>query len=153
MKGILESIPEFFQIVAGIAVAVILIFLAFQLTSTFRDSSEANLSGDNRKISSSLAKYIETCWDQNRNGLSPTSSICKYVNISSSTIVSEFNVAKLLNCDGIPDNLCPPDNCDFCISKRYSENQDRVKWFITDDRNFTISYNGYERAVLVGQGE
>lgn len=150
MKGILESIPEFFQILAGLAVAGLLLVLVFQLTGVFRNSSDTNLSGDKLQVASNLANLIQSCWDQNRNGLSPTSAVCKYVNLTSSTVVSEFDVTKKLQCDAIPNNLCSPDNCSFCVSSRYSD-QDRVKWFITDDRNFTISYDADTRSIFVGQ--
>ena len=149
MKGILETIPEFFQIIAAIAVAGLLLVLVFQLTGVFNYSSDSNLSGDKQKILSAIAKFIETCWDQNRNGLSPNSAICKYVNISSQTAVTEFDVTKLLNCENIPNSNCTPGNCAFCTSSRYTD-QDKVKWFISDDRNFTITYDGSERNVLVG---
>ena len=149
MKGILETIPEFFQIIAAIAVAGLLLILVFQLTGIFNYSSDSNLSGDKQKIASTIAKFIETCWDQNRNGLSPNSAICKYVNISSKTIVTEFDVTRLLNCENIPNNDCTSGNCNFCKSSRYTD-QDKVKWFISDDRNFTITYDGSERDVHVG---
>jgi len=151
MKGVLESIPEFFQILAGLAVASILLILVFQLTGVFRSSPEVNLSGDKEKISSALAKYIESCWDQNRDGLSPKSSVCKYVNLESKVAITEFDVTKKLNCGTIPNNNCTSGDCSFCTSSRYSDNQDRVKWYITDDINFTISYDGYERAVFIGR--
>jgi len=152
MKGILETIPEFFQIFAALAVAVLLFILLFQLTNVFRNSSDANLSGDKLKISSTLASYIETCWDQNRDGLSPTSSVCKFVNLTSLVRVSEIDITKKLDCEFIPNNKCLPNDCSFCTSKRYSD-QDKVKWFITDDMNFTISYDGSERSVHVGEPE
>src|SRR3989338_5464695 len=152
MKGILETIPEFFQIIAGIAVALILLLLVFQLTGGFKNSSEVNLSGDKQKIASTIANYIVTCWDQNRNGLSPKSSVCKNINIISNSTITEFDVTKSLNCENIPNNNCTSGDCSSCVSKRYP-NQDKVKLYITSDKNFTISYDGYERAIFVGTPE
>jgi len=151
MKGILESIPEFLQIVVGIAVAIILFGLIFNFTGLFKDKNAISVSGKKDNVAKSLAKFIEDCWKNNREGLAPDSKICKIVSIKSEDLVTELDVTKYLNCKLIPNNECESGDCSQCISDRY-EDQDRVKWDVAKkETKLKITYSGSERVVYVDE--
>jgi hypothetical protein len=149
MKGILESIPEFLQVVIGIAVAIILFGLIYNFTGIFKDKGDVSITGKKDDVAKKLATFIEDCWKDNREGLAPDSKLCKIVGIKPNDLVTESNVVKYLNCNLIPNNECESEDCSNCVSDRY-ENQDRVKWDVTKkETKLKITYSGSERVVYV----
>jgi len=149
MKGILESIPEFLQIVIGIAVAIILFGLIYNFSGIFKEKGDVSVAGKKDDVSERLAKLIEDCWKNNREGLAPDSKPCKVVGIKSDDLVTEVDVVKYLNCKLIPDNSCESGDCSQCISDKYDD-QDRIKWDVTKkETKLKITYSGSERVVYV----
>jgi len=149
MKGVLESIPEFFQVVIALAVAIILFAMIFQFSGMFKQTDQSILSGKKSDVAKSLAKLIEDCWRNNREGLSPDSAICKIIDIKSDQLVVELDVVSNLNCNFIPDNNCTPNNCGSCISNKYA-NQDKVLWEVSkNETKLKITYSGSDRIVEV----
>jgi len=155
-KGILESIPEFFQIVIALAIAVVLISLTFYFFSLQTQSRMIEISGDVTQISSALIKHVENCWKDNRNGLNSQSSVCNIIKIKISqpgfvNTVTENNVTRLLHCDVIPNDDCFPDDCSGCVSPRYPDDQqDKIRWeFDNSTVYMQISYSGADRLIEI----
>ena len=149
MKGILESIPEFMQVVVALAIGIVLIVMIFQFFQSTQQSKEIVISGSRLDMAKTVAQQILTCWKNHRYGLDSQSDICKLIQINSLNKFSENDTLKFLNCNTIPDNDCPPDNCSGCISRNYDD-QDKIKWGLTDfPANISISYSGGERAIIV----
>lgn len=151
MKGILESIPEFFQIIVAIVLCILLFTLLFQFWKSFSQTGEITVSGNKDQVSTDLAKYIQDCWRDNREGLGPESAVCKIISVKSSQKFSELDVAKKLDCNFLPDNDCSPDDCSFCKSQRYDQ-QDRLIWNVTNRQTkIKISYSGADRVIYVDE--
>jgi hypothetical protein len=149
MKGILESIPEFFQVLIALSVTIILFAMVFQFTDIFRQSDKITLTGKKEDLAKNLADIIQDCWRKNREGLSPNSAICKTVNLKSDKLVTELDVVRNLNCNYIPDNKCKGEDCSFCVSKKYPD-QDKISWHATKAKTeLKITYSGYDGIIEV----
>jgi hypothetical protein len=156
MKGILESIPEFFQIVIALAIAIILIATTFYFFSTQTKGSNVEISGSVDQISTRLVDYVQNCWKDHRNGLDSQSAVCNIATIKISMpgrvdTVTEANVTKFLDCKTIPNNACLPDDCSKCTSSKYVEDQqDKIKWEFNNSTIYMqISYSGFDRVIEI----
>jgi len=129
MKGILESIPEFFQVVIALAVAIIIIAMATQLTGVF-NKPPTQLSGSKYSVAQSLSKLVSECWSKHRNGLDAESAVCNVLNISSNGVVEKSDVTELLNKKVLPE--------------------DKLVWSLTKNETaIKITYSGYDRVIEV----
>jgi len=129
MKGMLESIPEFFQVVIAIAVAIIIIAMVTQLGSVFKTPT-TQVSGSKYRVAQSLSKLITECWSNHRNGLDSESAVCNVLNVSSNEVVEKSDVVELLNKKVLPE--------------------DKLVWFLTKNETaIKITYSGSERVVEV----
>jgi len=156
-RGMLESIPEFFQIVIALVLAIVMITITFYFFSLQTKGSKIELSGGVDQISISLADYIANCWKDHRNGLDPKSAVCYTVTVKISApgtvdTITEANVTKFLDCKNIPNNSCFPDDCSKCVSTKYaSDQQDKIKWnFDNSTIYMEIAYSASDRAIKVG---
>jgi len=157
MKGMLETIPEFFQVIIALVIAGVLIATTFYFFSVQSRSSRVEISGDVNQISSRIADYIANCWKDHRNGLDPKSAICYVATIKISgagrlDVMHEANVTKFVSCENIPNNDCFPDDCSKCTSDKYAaDQQDRIKWnFDNSTIYMEIAYSGGDRAIKIG---
>ena len=149
MKGILESIPEFMQVVVAIAIGIVLITITFEFFNSFQQSNQITISGTSSDLAKAVAQQITSCWQDHRDGLDPQSDVCKIIQVNSANNFSEYDTVKFLDCSVIPDNVCPPNNCSSCVSNNYSD-QDKIKWDVTTfPANISISYSGDQRAIIV----
>ena len=156
MKGILESIPEFFQIIIALAIAIIMITITFYFFSIQTRGSNTELSGNVDQISLRLVDYVQNCWKDHRNGLDSQSAVCNIVTVKISMpgrveTITEANVTKFLDCHAIPNNKCLPDDCSKCTSTKYPDDQqDKIKWnFDNSTIYMEISYLGTDRTIEV----
>jgi len=151
MKGILESVPQFFYIVIAIVVALLLLSMTFQFFNQFKRSDELKIAGNRMDVAKKIAAYIQECWTENREGLNPNSDVCKIVNMNSTELVTEYDVTKSLDCKTIPNNKCDPNDCSNCKSSNYPD-QDTVVWDVRDkESKIRISYSGSDRKIEVVQ--
>ena len=150
-KGILESIPEFFQIIVAIAIALILIVITFHFFASQNQGNNIEVKGNVDQVSSRVAQYLSNCWNDHRQGLDSVSAICFTVKINTATPITEKNVTKFLDCGTIPDNNCTPDDCSKCTSSRYPDNsQDKLIWNFDNSTQYVeISYLGANRSLKV----
>jgi len=149
LKGILESIPEFLQVIVAIAIGITLITMTFQFFRGFQQSNTLKISGTKMELAKIVAQQIATCWKDHRFGLDSQSDICKTIQIDSVTGFSEKDVVQFLDCSILPDNDCVPDDCSKCVSDKY-DNQDKIKWDITHfPSNISITYSGADRTIFV----
>jgi len=149
MKGILESVPEFMQVVVAIAIGIALVALTFEFFRNVNQSNQMEISGSKFDMAKTVAQQILQCWKDHRYGLDPESDVCKIIKINSANSFSENDTLRFLDCKAIPDNVCPPDDCSGCTSSSYS-NQDKIKWDLQNfPANISISYSGDQRAIVV----
>ena len=150
-KGILESIPDFFQIIVAIVIGLILIAIAFEFFANQTQGTNIVISGNVDQVAERVAKYVTDCWNDHRQGLDSTSGVCSTVTIEEDNLVSENNMTKYIDCRTLPDNSCSPDDCSKCMSPKYPDDrQDDVKWsFDNSTQYMEISYLGADRAVKV----
>lgn len=149
MKGILESVTGFFQIIIALAVIVILFLMIFRFSNVFKQSDEITMKGSEITIAKDIAKYVQDCWSKHRSGLDPDSAICKTLHVNISETITEYDVTQFLNCDVIPNNDCSPFDCSLCASSKYPD-QDKLKMEnIKGDITVKISYSGARRIVEV----
>ena len=148
-KGILESLPEFFQVVVALAVALLIIMLAANYFGIFNQSRETGVAGSKEKVAETIAKHAQRCWDDHRNGMDPTSAICKTIDMESDELVTELDVTKFLNCDAFPNSKCDIGDCSFCTSKKYTQT-DRLVWDVASKKAVVeVAYSGSKRVVEV----
>jgi len=151
MKGILESVPQFFYIVIAIVVALLLFGMLFQFFGQFKKSEEISISGNKDDVAKKITTYIQECWRDNREGLNPNSDVCRIIDMNSTEIVKEYDVTKHLDCKLIPNDRCDPDDCSSCKSPDYPE-QDKLIWDVQDkEGKIKISYSGSDRRIEVVQ--
>jgi hypothetical protein len=149
MKGILESIPEFMQVLVAIAIGIVLITITFEFFSSIQQSNRATISGTSSDLAKAVAQQVLSCWQNHRDGLDSQSAVCKIIQINSANNFSENDTLRYLNCNTIPDNVCPPNDCSSCISSNYAD-QDKIKWDVTTfPGNISISYSGDQRAIII----
>lgn len=150
-KGILESVTDFFQIVVAIAIALIMVLLAYHFFASQTKGNGIQIIGNVDQASSTIAQYMVSCWENHREGLDPQSAVCTDAKITTNMLVTEKNVTKYLDCETIPDNGCPPDDCSKCTSSRYpNDSQDKVIWeFDNSTQYIEISYVGAERSLKI----
>jgi hypothetical protein len=149
-KGILESIPDFFQIVVALAIGIILIAITFRFFA-LQNQGNITVSGNTDEASQRIANYILDCWKNHRQGLDSQSAVCSNIRLNTNVLITEKNVTKFLDCETLPNDACLPDDCSSCISSRYPEgSQDRLTWNFDNSTNYMeISYLGFDRAVKV----
>lgn len=150
MKGVIETIPSFIYIIVAVAVGIFLFSLLYNYSDLFVQK-QVVLEGDKNYIAKKIANEIENCWKQHRNGLDSVSGICKKLTIKSTDYFTEKDVTGFLDCQSIPNINCTPENCSFCISD-YFDDQDKIKWFVENKKaTIEISYLGFERVIKVSE--
>jgi len=148
-KGILESVPEYLQVIIAIIIGIALITLTFEFFRTVQESNQIQISGSTDDMARLFADQIQTCWKNHRYGLDPQSDVCKIISINSNSSFSEKNVVKYIDCSTLPDNICSPDDCRTCISDKFSD-EDKIKWNLNVfPANVSIEYSGDKRAIFV----
>lgn len=150
-KGILESIPDFFQIVVALAIGIILIVITFRFFALQNQNTNIEISGNTDQTSQRIAGYVLACWSNHRQGLDSQSAVCNTIKISTNTLITEKNVTKFLDCATLPNNACLPDDCSSCVSSRYPDSsQDRLTWDFDNSTSYMeISYVGSDRIIQV----
>jgi len=150
-KGILESIPEFFQVVVALAIAIILIAVTFRFFALQTQGNKIEITGNVDQVSSRLVNYITDCWKNHRQGLDSQSAICNIIKINTDKLITEKNVTKFLDCETIPNSECMPDDCSKCVSSRYpADRQNSLIWNFDNSTSYMeISYAGAERAIEI----
>lgn len=150
MKGAIETLPNFIYIIVAVAIGLFLFSLLYSYSGLFKEET-AILEGDKNYIAGKIADEIEDCWRLHRNGLDSVSGICRELTINSSDYFTEKDVTGFLDCQSIPNVNCAPENCSFCTSD-YFDNQDKIKWFVENKEGIIeISYLGFERVIKVGE--
>jgi len=129
MKGVLESIPEFFQVVIALAVAIIIIIMATQLADILK-KPPSQIVGTKYQVAQGLSKLIADCWSSHRNGLDAESAVCNVVNVSSKEVVTKEDVVSLINKKILPE--------------------DKLAWSVSsNETSVKITYSGSERIIEV----
>ncbi|MCK4429385.1 MAG: hypothetical protein KAU95_03350 [Candidatus Aenigmarchaeota archaeon] len=148
MKGAIETMPSFIYIIVAVAIGLFLFSLLYSYSGLFKEETTI-LEGDKNYIAQEIANEIENCWRLHRNGLDSVSGICKELTINSSDYITEKDVAEFLDCQSIPNANCEPENCSFCVSDYFNE-QDKVKWFVENKEGIIeISYRGFDRIIKI----
>ena len=148
-KGILESVPEFLQVIIAIAIGVVLITLTFEFFRSIQEKQQIQISGSGYDMARLVSDQILTCWKNHRYGLDSQSDVCKIISVNSNASFSEKDVIGFIDCKSLPDYICPPNDCRSCISDKYSD-EDKIKWDVKSfPANISIEYSGDKRAILV----
>ena len=149
MKGILESVPEFFQIIVALGIAVLLMMLTANFLGLFNKSDQVYAKGTKFDVAKVLARNAADCWKNNRNGLSDRSQVCKEAKIDSNELVTEYDITKVLDCQTLPNNYCSDGDCSFCASSRYPTQDRLVLDLKNKNTTVRISYSGSSRQIEI----
>jgi len=149
MRGIIESLSEFYIIVLGIVVIGILFATLLNYYKILENPENIVLT-DN--VAENLAGKAMSCWEKHRAGLDRESDICYQITIRSDHVITEQEFTGFLNCEKLPNNICDWHECD--CSSPFFEDQDKVDWFVFhENATVVITYDGNHGKIRVAEVE
>ncbi len=149
MRGIIESLSEFYIIVLGIVVIGILFTTLFNYYGIFENPENVVFTSN---VAENLADKAVKCWEEHRSGLDRESDICYQITIRSDHLITEQEFTGFLNCDKLPNNICDGHECD--CSSPFFEDNDKVDWFVFHENTTVImTYDGNNQKIRIAEAE
>lgn len=125
-KGLALEIEKIVYLLAAIAFVLLLITLSQNLLSKAEiEKKEVEIPGGKSQALGSISKMIENCWKKGER--IHEGRVCYEVKMDLEKGINESEVTQRLDCEFIPNNKCPPNDCSFCTSFKYEED-DKVEW-------------------------
>lgn len=138
MKALVEYLSEYLYIIIAIVIGIIMITFLFRF---FPSESVKDIKSN---IPQRLATLAEECWKKHRYGLDYVSDVCNILSINNK--VNESEITKFLKCINLPNSECYPDNCSYCSSDNF-EDDDKLIVFVEDAGEVKISYA--DRKIII----
>lgn len=150
MKGIAQAIPTYLYVLVALVVGVMMIIMISRYSpALLPENKNISIGGSKEKISKSLVKLIEKCWEDHRRGLDDKSEVCKEITFETTLKINEKELNDYLDCEKLPNSDCYPNDCSGCTSD-YFDDTDKIIWLAeSENTGLEISYDGNERKIKV----